>query len=131
MPFFPPDWEAAESIDRLPKACPYSREEIEDYLFRCHYHLLLKEQPTTFRVSGPHAQKKDLDRRYWVFEAHDAARQRQWFVLVGTGKSIFVPSEKLKRWMFAQTNDAGLSPEAFLDQEYREQLEYDARAAAG
>jgi hypothetical protein len=115
MSMFPPDWEVALSIDRLPEACPYSLAEIGDYLVRCHHHLLLDEGPTTFQVGGPHAQ----------FEARDAAKQRQWFVVVGTGKSFANPSEKLKRWMWAKTNDEGLSPDEFLDEEYREQLEHD------
>jgi hypothetical protein len=33
----------------------------------------------------------------------------------------------MKRWMYAKTNDDGLSPDRFLDEEYREQLEADAR----
>lgn len=106
---------------------PYSLIEIEDYLFRCHSHLMLKEEPTTFAISGPHAHRHDEGRKYWVFEGRDKAKQRQWFILVGTGKSPFRPSEIMKRWMFAKTNDGDLSPEQFLEEEYRDQLLADAR----
>jgi hypothetical protein len=131
MSMFPPDWEVALSIDRLPEACPYSFDEMRDYLFRSHYHLCLNEEPTSFQVDGPRAQRQDLERRYWLFEARDVAEQRQWFVLIGTGKSLFDPSEKLRRWIWAETNDANLSSDEFLDKQYREQLEADARAVAG
>jgi hypothetical protein len=128
MTMFPVDWEEALSIDHLSEMCPYSPTEIGDYLHRCHYHLLLEEEPTTFDVSGPHAQKQNAERRYWLFEARDRTRQRQWFVLVGTGKSYFDRSKRMKRWMYAKTNDDDLSPDQFLDEEYREQLVADARS---
>ena len=127
MVMFPPTWEAAPSIDQLSDACPYSPAEIEDYLLRNHCHLVLDEEPTTFVVNGPGAQRVDAERRYWIFEAVDEGRQRQWLVVVGTGKSFSDPSEKMKRWMYAKTNDDNLSPDQFLDEEYREQLVADAR----
>jgi hypothetical protein len=115
-------------MDRLPEACPYSLAEIEDYLFNCHYRWMLKDEPTTFKVNGPCAQKIDSERRYWLFEAFDGAQQRQWFVVIGTGKSPSDPSSKMRRWMYAQTNDDDLSPEQFLDKACHEQLEADARS---
>jgi hypothetical protein len=53
---------------------------------------------------------------------------RQWFIVVGTGNGCFDPSSKMRRWMYAQTNDDDMSPEQFLDQAYREQLVADARS---
>ncbi|MBR0697200.1 hypothetical protein [Bradyrhizobium lablabi] len=126
MAMFPIDWEKTPSIDRLSDVAPYSHIEIEDYLFRCHYHLMLGEEPTAFDIGGPHARRQDAQRRYWLFEARDRTTQRQWFVVVGTGRSPFDPSESMKRWMYARTNDDGLSPDQFLDEEYREQLAADA-----
>lgn len=127
MTMFPPDWDAAPSIDRLPETCPYTQAEIEDYLGRCHYHLLTSEEPAVFQVSGPLAQKRDPKRSFWIFEAIDTVEQRQWYVLIGTGTSFFDPLEKMWRWMWAKTNDIGLSPDEFLQDEYREQCEADAR----
>lgn len=126
MTMFPPDWEAAPSMDHLPAACPYTLAEIEDYLRRCHHHLLTSEDAATFRVNGPLAHKEDTRRRFWLFEAYDIVKQRQWFVLVGTGDSFFDPSVKLRRWMLAKTNDDCLSPDEYLAQEYREQNEAEA-----
>jgi len=127
MTMFPPDWEAAPSVDQLPETCPYTQAEIEDYLRRCHYHLLMAEEPAIFRVRGPLAHKRDTRRRFWVFEASDTVKQRRWYVLVGTGTSFSDPSEKMRRWMYAKTNDIGLSPDKFLQDEYREQREADVR----
>jgi hypothetical protein len=127
MTMFPVDCEEAPSIDHLSEVCPYSRTEIGDYLLRCHYHVLQDEEPTAFDVSGPHAYKQDAERRYWLFEARERTKQRQWFVLVGTGKSFSDRSKRMKRWLYAKTNDDDLSPDQFLDEEYREQLVADAR----
>jgi hypothetical protein len=123
MAGFPIAWEETPSIDQLSDTPPYSLTEIEDYLFWNHYHWVLREKPTAFDVSGPNAQRQDADR---LFEARDSTK-RQWFVVVGTGKSPFDPSKKMKRWMYAQTNDDDLSPDRFLEEEYREQLAADAR----
>ncbi len=127
MAGFPVAWEPTTSIDQLSDCCPYSITEIEEYLFNCHYHWVLGEEPTTFNVSGPFAQKADADRRYWLFEAHAMNDQQQWLIVVGTGKSPFEPTESMKRWMYARTNDEGLSYEQFLEEEYRDQLEADVR----
>ena len=126
MAGFPIAWEEAPSLDELSELCPYSLAEIADYLFGNHYRWVLGEEPATFAVSGPCAQRKYSDRRYWLFEARDNAKHRQWFVVVGTGKSPFDPSKSMKRWQYANTNDDGLSPEEFLEEEYREQLAADA-----
>ena len=127
MPGFPIDWEETPGPDQLSDVCPYSLIEVCDYLFGNHYDLVLHEDPTTFDVSGPCAQRKYSDRRYWLFEAHDNAKHSQWFVIIGTGKSPFDPSKKMKRWIYAHTNDDELSSDEFLDEEYREQLAADAR----
>jgi hypothetical protein len=119
---FPIAWEDAPSLDQLSDLCPYTLREIGDYLFGHHYHWVLDEGPTTFSVSGPCAQRTYSDRRYWLFEARDNAKQRQWLVVVGTGKSPFDPCKKMRRWIYANTNENDLSPDDFLDQEYREQL---------
>jgi hypothetical protein len=127
MTMFPMDWETTLSMDCSADEPPYSLFEIEDYLRRCHHHLMLKEALTTFDISGPHAQRQDAERKYWVFEARDSAKQRQWFVLVGTGTSPSEPSAKMKWWMLAKTNDNSLSFEQFLEEEYQEQLLADVR----
>jgi hypothetical protein len=87
---FPIAWEQTPSIDQLSDTSPYSLVEIEDYLFINHYHWVLSEKSTTFVVSGPHAQRQDADRRYWLFEARDSAKHRQWFVVVGTGRALSI-----------------------------------------
>jgi hypothetical protein len=115
--------ETEPGMDRLPETCPYSVAEIEEYLFDwLHEELLLVQRPV--KLSGLRAQKCDASRRYWMFEAIAVELQRQWFVIVGSGgESHFAPHHRMKRWVYAETNDEGLSPEAFLDRIYHEQPE--------
>jgi len=164
MSGFPMAWEAPTSMDRLPETCPYSIAEMEEYLFVNHYHWARNEEPTTFNVSGPCAQKVETERRYWLFEATkdrsarrkqqeiwcplckkqhvleplhdygasdpaDETRQAQWFVVIGTGSGCLNPSSKMRRWMYAETNDDDLSPDQFLEKAYREQLVADVAEA--
>ena len=58
----------------------------------------------------------------------DEDRQPQWFVVIGTGSGCFDPSSKMRRWMYAETND-DLSPDQFFEKAYREQLGADAVAS--
>ena len=150
-----PIWDAATTTDRIPEICPFSIEEMQQYLFVNHYHGSRDEEPTTFLVGGPHAEAIKTERSYWLFEAtkdrlsrrerkelwcslcqkphvldalHDynpVYEGRQWFVIVGSGR---FGREKMMRWMYAQTNDDGLSPDQFLDKAYEEQLAEDARS---
>jgi hypothetical protein len=145
-------------MDRLPETCPYSIAEMEEYLFVNHYHWSRPEEPTTFVVSGPCAQKMKVQRRYWLFEAtkdrlgrrehrdvwcslcqkrhvleplpacNPLGEDPQWFVVVGSGNGCFDPSSKMRRWMYAETNDDGLSPDQFLEKAYHDQLVADARS---
>jgi hypothetical protein len=114
-------------VDSLPETCPYSFAEVEEYFFGCLHDLLFVSEPRKFfRVSGPcpRARKIHADRRYWMFEAIDCERQRQWFVVVGAGgKFPYKPYQRMKRWIYAETNDDDLSPEAFLEKAHHEQLE--------
>jgi hypothetical protein len=161
MAGYPMAWEAATSMDRLPEACPYSIEEIQEYLFVNHYHWSRDEEPTTFLVGGPRAQATKAERRYWLFEAakdrlarserkevwcslcqkshvleplrddqvnNPVDEDRKWFVVVGSGSGCFDPSSKMRRWMYAETNDDGLSPDQFLEKAYHDQLVADARS---
>jgi hypothetical protein len=161
MSGYPMTWEAATSMDRLVETCPYSIEEMQEHLFVNHYQRSRDEQPTTFVVSCPCAQKAKAERRCWLFEAtkdRSARRERkgvwcrlcqrrhvleplhayrannstnqgrQWFVVVGAGNGCFDPSSKLRRWIYAETNDEDLLPEQFLEEAYHEQFVADARS---
>jgi hypothetical protein len=115
--------ETEPGMDRIPETCPYSAAEIENYLFDwLHEDLSLVQEPV--KLSGLRAEKRDADRCYWMFEAVTAELRGQWFVIVGSGgKSQFAPHHRMKRWVYAERNDEGLSPEAFLDKIYHEQPE--------
>jgi len=71
---------------------------------------------------------KKRSARFWVFGATDTIKQRQWYILVGTGGGFSDPKTKMKRWMWAKTNDTGLSPDEFLRDEYRELREADVKS---
>ena len=45
----------------LPASCPYSWEEIRQYLENEHYKWVLEESPTTFAVKGVVAERRDGD----------------------------------------------------------------------
>jgi hypothetical protein len=116
MAGFPLAWEVAPSMDRLPEESPYSLAEIEEYLFNCHYRWVVREEPITFKASGPCVQKDDSERRYWLFKAVDLRGEQEWLVVIGSGKGFSGSDKAMRRWMYAETNDDDLSPEQFLDQ---------------
>jgi hypothetical protein len=125
-------WNGDAGTTELPETCPYSFAEIEEHIFGCLHEFLLVEEPReSFSVSGPSPCAEGLfgDRRYWLFEAMDCERQLQWFVIVGAGgKSLYNPPMRMKRWVYAESNDDGLSPEAFLARTHHEILENEARS---
>jgi hypothetical protein len=127
MSGFPFAWEDGFSDQGIPSSeCPYTNEEIEEYLHVNHYHWVLEEPPIRFRVDGPPLFRQEVGRNYWVFRAIDDL-ERQWFVLVGSGQSPFDPDKKVWRWMYAETNDLNQSADAYFDDAYAEQLVHDAR----
>ena len=128
MTAYPALWEETSSIDHLSESCPYESDEIEDYLVSNHYRWSLKEAPTTFVVTDTYIQKRDTERRYWLFQARDMTTAQEWLIVIGSGKSPFDPLKRIKRWLYAKTNDDNLPLERFLEQEYREQLAADSRA---
>jgi len=82
------------------------------------YHLMLKEEAATFDISGPHAQRHDAERKYWLFEARDSAKQRQWFVLVDRERAHLNHLQKMKRWMVREDKRNNLSFGNFLEDEH-------------
>ncbi|MER9236563.1 hypothetical protein NKI56_31875 [Mesorhizobium sp. M0622] len=127
MGSFPIHWEEeVESLDRLPDRSPYSVEEIEQYLWECHYHWKLDEKPMHYKVRGVVAEKTDNYRRFWLYQVSDEIG-REWYVVVGAGKSPFKPTMKMRAWMYGKENDLGHAPDRFLRDEIDEQHSADAR----
>jgi hypothetical protein len=127
MSGFPIAWDDRISDQVIPSAvCPYAKEEIEKYLWGCHYDWVLREPPLGFRVDGPILSRQEIGRNYWVFSAVDDL-ERQWFVVVGSGASPFDPTTKMWRWMYAKTNDLKQTGDEFMDDAYAEQLINDTR----
>ncbi|TPI37663.1 hypothetical protein FJW07_18005 [Mesorhizobium sp. B3-1-9] len=123
---FPIHWEEeVESLDRS-AVCPYSVEEIERYLESCHYHWMLDEKPMHYKVHGVVAEGMDGGRHFWLHRASDEVG-REWYVVVGSGKSPFKPSMKMRGWMYGKENDLGLTPDHFLKEEMGDQHVADAR----
>jgi hypothetical protein len=123
---YPIAWEDRFSDQAIPSDdCPYSVEEIEGYLRNCHYHLSLQEPPLSFRVNGPILSRQLVDRNFWIFGATNDLKQ-EWFVLVGSGKSPFKSHGKTWRWMYAEENELGQTPDEYFEDALAQQLSADA-----
>ncbi len=96
---FPIHWEQeVPSLDWIVGECPFSDDEIEEYL-----------------QGGRH---------FWLRTASNEAGE-QWYVVIGTGKSPFNEATKMRRWMYAEENDLGLTPVAFLLEAIEQQHDAD------
>ncbi|MES0132163.1 MULTISPECIES: hypothetical protein [unclassified Mesorhizobium] len=127
MAGFPLHWEEeVQSLDLLPDHCPYSIEEIEQYLWRCHYHWMLDEKSMHYKVRGVVAEQIENGRRFWLYQASDEIG-REWYVVVGTGKSPLKSTMKMRGWMYGKENVLGHPPDRFLRDEIDEQHIADAK----
>jgi hypothetical protein len=106
--------------------CPYTENEIKQYLKDAQYHYSVGEPVVDFRVHGPILSRDDLGRKFWLFGAKDGF-EREWFIVIGSGVHPFDSSKKMWRWMYAETNDLHQSPDAYLDGAIEEQLVHDMR----
>jgi len=128
MSGFPLAWDDGASDHPIPsRTCPYAKEEIEQYLWGCHYHWVRDEPPSKFEVTGPLLSRNKPGRNYWLCSALDDQR-RQWFVVVGSGSLPGSPTKKW-RWMYAETNDLDQTPDAYMKDVCVEHLELDMRGA--
>jgi hypothetical protein len=124
---FPLHWEEeVQSLDQLPDRCPYPVEEIEQYLWWCHYHWMLDEKPMRYKVQGVAVERTENDRRFWPYQVSDET-EREWYVVVGAGKSPLEPAMKMRGWMYGKENVLGHTPDRFLRDEIDEQHAADAR----
>ncbi|AZO72739.1 MAG: hypothetical protein E5V92_03580 [Mesorhizobium sp.] len=126
MSSFPVHWEEeVQSLDQS-VVCPYSIDEIEQYLWWCHNHWMLDEKPMHYEVRGAVAEQTEDGRHFWLYQASDEVG-REWYVVVGSGKSPFKPSMKMRGWMYGKENVLGLAPEHYLNVEIGDQRLADAR----
>ncbi|MER8764122.1 MULTISPECIES: hypothetical protein [unclassified Mesorhizobium] len=126
MSGFPIHWEEeVQTIDQL-VGCPYSAEEIEQYLWECHYHWKLDEKPMHYKVQGAVAEATEDERHFWLYQASDEIR-REWYIIVGTGKSPFKSTMKMRGWMYAEENVLGLTPDRYLRDQIALQIANDKR----
>ncbi|MGD0151784.1 MAG: hypothetical protein ABSB77_24665 [Xanthobacteraceae bacterium] len=127
MASFPIAWDDGISDQAIPSAvCPYSTEEIQEYLRNCQHHYALQEPPLGFQAAGPILFRQEIGRNYWLFSAVDDL-ERQWFIVVGSGTSPFNPGMKIRRWMYAELNELSQMPDEFMDHAYTQQLIHDTR----
>jgi hypothetical protein len=119
------NWEEESETPFSPSdVCPFSNEEIEEYLRGCHYHYVLIEAPTKFAVSRFLDQRGELGRRFWLIEAQDEWG-RAWPVIVGSGVSCFRADRYMRRWMYGLEPDGSLDSRQIFDAEMANQLERD------
>jgi hypothetical protein len=122
---FPIHWEQeVPSLDWIVGECPFSDDEIEKYLQSCHCHWHLSAPPMSYKVGEIVSEKTEGGRHFWLRTASNEAGE-QWYVVIGTGKSPFNEATKMRRWMYAEENDLGLTPVAFLLEAIEQQHDAD------
>jgi len=122
---FPIHWEEESEASLSPSdVCPFTNEEIADYLCWRHYHYVSDEAPTKFAVSRFSDQRGELSRRFWLIEARDE-RGRAWLVIVGSGASCFRADRYMRRWMYGLEPDVSLDARQIFEAEIADQLERD------
>ena len=69
MPGYPVASDKKDSEGRTVSIiCPYAPEEIRAYLYGCHYHLSLNEEPMEFGEPRFLCEKMDTTRLMWIWE---------------------------------------------------------------
>jgi hypothetical protein len=97
---------------------PYTAAEIKAYLMECRSQYSPQEEPFAFQSIDFVATRSLTKRRFWLWEVVLDEQSAQWFVVVGSGTSpLFRNRQNVDRWLYAETNDDGLSADKFLDRE--------------
>ena len=109
MPGFPLMWESHRLGPPSEDGCPVRASVIATYLESCAYDYLLDDEPPpTFGPLSALVLRKDVSgHRFWMWSCSDSLN-RPWLVLAGES-----PSDP-KRWLLAESNEDGRSPEEFL-----------------
>jgi hypothetical protein len=118
MSSYPVSWtEAWTTFDPESNGSPYTAREIEDYLATCRSSYQPLEPPFAARSIRFEVSRSLTTARFWIWQVIEDDGT-EWFVVVGSGKSPFYrETRNLGRWMHAETNDARLTAEKFLDRE--------------
>jgi hypothetical protein len=108
MPGFPIAWTEKDSEGKtVSNVCPYTPEEIREYLHSCHYHFALDEEPMEFGVPHVVSERRGAGRLMWLWECEDPLG-RWWWIVIGSGPNSW-------RWMYADAKEAAETDEAYLD----------------
>lgn len=106
------EWLGARAAS--PSGCCVSVAVIERYLATCHQAYLRDEPDLVFSPLTEVEHWDAGDRRFWLWRCDDSL-DREWFIMAGDGASPFAGEGALqRRWIFAETNEQGLSPLEFL-----------------
>ena len=119
MAGYPIAWtEKWDVFDPSTAGAPYTAEEIKAYLMACRSQYSPQEEPFAFQSIDFVATRFLPTRRFWLWKVELNERSAQWFVVAGSGTSPFVRNQQnVDRWLYAETNDDGLSADKFLDRE--------------
>jgi hypothetical protein len=93
---------------------------MREYLHGCHYHWSLDEEPIEFGEPNFLCERQDEMRTMWLWESIDPLG-RKWWIVVASGGSRRAAS--MWRWMYAETNEAYETPDAFLNHAWRDAAE--------
>jgi hypothetical protein len=98
-------------------ACPYSPQEMREYLHNCHYHWSRDEEPMEFGQPVFSGERKDETRNMWLWQCDDPLG-RKWWIVIGSGRSPM--GAQIWRWMYAQTNESYETPAIYLNHAWRD-----------
>jgi hypothetical protein len=110
---FPFAWNYEQKIGPSDAGCPYSTEEMREYLFGCHYHYVTGEEPLQLGDPQYVAELDTRHRHFWLWQVGDQF-QRTWYLVIGSGKSPFYKDDRYcHRWLYAEEAE-GQDPHEFL-----------------
>jgi hypothetical protein len=118
MSSYPASWnETWATFDPESNGSPYTAQEIEDYLVVCRSSFQPLEPPFAVRSIRFAASRSLTTARFWLWQVIEGDGT-EWFVVAGSGKSpLYGELRNLDRWVHAETNDARLTAEEFLERE--------------
>jgi len=104
-----------EAFDIASEGSPYSIDEITQYLQTCRQMYQPAERNFSVQTIKLIQTKSLTTRRFWLWEVTDDEAV-QWFVIIGSGVGPF-DDRRVRRWIYAQTNDEHEPATDFLDRE--------------
>lgn len=117
---FPTGW--GDDYDLLAndsQVCPISEARMAEYMFGCHFHCCLEEEPTKFSLFQLLETFHFSNRSFWIWSCKDDL-QREWNIIVGQGESPFVNESRKRVWLHGERHAERKPSTEILLREYPE-----------